>query len=242
MVVPEADPNLPEVDASSRGQPVPGSSSGASSTSSSSGGMDDSGSDATSQPPSDGGVDAAPADAYVPPPKPAQGEVLVTEIMYDTLGAEPSTEWFEVYNTTASARTLSGLVIKDGGNRTHVIAGNVVLAGKSYGVFVRDKNVAMNTSKVPAAAILYEYGTGLPDNAGVQLANGDSGGLWLAFGATTISQAPYGGWYSQSGGSSIQLKALTYADGAKKDSWCVSFNPWTTGSAKGTPGGAEDCP
>ena len=95
---------------------------------------------------------------------------------------------------------------------------------------------------MPAAAILYEYGTGLPDNAGVQLANGDTGGLWIAFGASTIAQAPYGGWYSQSGGSSVQLKTLTYADGAKKDSWCVSFNAWTTGSGKGTPGAAEDCP
>jgi hypothetical protein len=53
---------------------------------------------------------------------------------------------------------------------------------------------------------------------------------------------PYGPWFSQSGGSSIQLKALDAAKESTSAGWCLSLNIWTSGSEKGTPGAADDCP
>ena len=191
--------------------------------------------------------DAGPADTGPPPrvqpttPKPVQGEVLITEVMYDPFANEPASEWIELHNAATSARTLSGLTIVDGGNRTHVIGPKMTIAAGAYVVLARNKAAAV-AAKVPAAAIVYEYGAGLPDNAGVQLANSSSGAAYLRDGATTIAQADYGGWYSQSGGSSVQLDVLTYPASGQSASWCLSLNPWATGSDKGTPGAPSDCP
>lgn len=189
-------------------------------------------------------TDGGAADSGVTPPsgqKPTQGEVLITEVMYDGAGAEPASEWFEVYNTASSARTLTGLVIVDGGNRTHVIAGSVTVAAGAYAVLVRDQ-AAATAAKVPSGAIAYAYGNALPANAGVLLANGTSGSITLKDGATVVAQAAYGGWFGASAGSSVQLKVLTYASSSDKASWCQSANTWGTGSDKGTPGAAADCP
>ena len=95
---------------------------------------------------------------------------------------------------------------------------------------------------MPQTAIAYEYGTGLPDNAGILLTNGATGAVSILNGAATLASAPYGGWYSQSGGSSVQLKVLDPALTTSKTSWCLSLTAWTAGSEKGTPGAAEDCP
>jgi hypothetical protein len=173
--------------------------------------------------------------------KPTQGEVLITEVMYDPTSNEPATEWIELHNKASGTRTLSGLTIVDGGDRTHVIGAGVTIAAGAYVVLVRSQSAAV-AAKVPSGAIVYEYGAGLPSNAGVQLANAGTGGVWLRDGSTTIAQADYGGWYSQSGGSSIQLKTLTYPASGQSSNWCVSFSPWTTGSDKGTPGAPSDCP
>jgi hypothetical protein len=186
-----------------------------------------------------GGVDSAPPPPTVP--KPAPGEVLITEVMYDSFGTEPDSEWFELYNKATSARTLSGLTIKDGGARTHVIGAGVTIAPGAYILLARLKSGAV-ASKIPASMIAYEYAAGLPSNAGVQLANGATGGLALLDGAVTITSAPYGGWFSQSGGSSAQLSVLDGTQSTSKASWCLSLNAWSTGSEKGTPGAAEDCP
>ncbi len=243
-VTPEVDPSLPEVDASWSPSPDMPNKDGADA------GKRDTGASASSSEdekaaPTPAAPDTGASDTTKPStpstPKPLQGEVLITEVMYDPFTNEPTTEWIEVHNTASGARTLSGLTIVDGGNRTHVIAASITIDPGAYVVLARSK-AAATTAKIPVAAIVYEYGTGLPDNAGIQLANGASGGVWLRDGTSTIAQADYGGWYSQSGGSSIQLKTLTYAASAQSSSWCLSLNPWTTGSDKGTPGAPNDCP
>ena len=189
--------------------------------------------------------DAGPPGTVAPPtgpaPAPAQGEVLITEVMYDPSGNEPATEWIEVHNRATGARLLGGLTIVDGGNRTHVIAGSLTVAPGAYVVLARDR-AAATAAKVPAAAIVYEYGKGLASSTGVQLANGATGGGSLRNGASIIAQAAYGGWFSQPGGSSIQLKTLTYPGSIQKANWCLSSGAWTTGSDKGTPGAGADCP
>ena len=187
---------------------------------------------------SDAAIDAAPPPPAMP--KPAPGEVLITEVMFTTTGPEPASEWVELHSLAISDRTLAGLLLKDGSGRTHVIVGPLTIAPGAWVVLARSKAGAI-AAKVPAAAIVYEYGASLADNAGVLLTNGATGGVSLLSGATTIAAAPYGGWFAQIG-SSIQLKVLDGTQSSTKASWCLSSTPWSTGSEKGTPGSASDCP
>ena len=227
------DPSIPGVDAGKSAQPAYGD--------------DDADAGATAK--TDAGKDAgktdggtlAPPDAGPTYPKPAAGELLITEVMYNPFGSEPDAEWFEVLNQATSIRSLSGLIISDGGGRTHTIAAGVVIQPGAYGLIVRSKAAAI-TAKVPDAKILYEYGTGLPSNAGILLLNGATGMVSVKDNGDLITASNYGPWYSQSGGSSVQLKVLDANAASDATKWCLSFNPWATGSDKGTPGTASDCP
>jgi organic hydroperoxide reductase OsmC/OhrA len=71
--------------------------------------------------------------------------------MYDTSGVEPDGEWFELHNTASSARSLAGLTLVDGGNRTHTIKAGTTIAAGAYVVFVRNRSVS-TTAKVPGAS------------------------------------------------------------------------------------------
>ena len=174
------------------------------------------------------------------PTKPAAGDVLISEIMYTTSGPEPASEWIELHSVASAERNLAGLVLKDGSNRTHVIVGPLTIAANAWVVLARNKAAAI-TAKVPAASIVYEYGTGLGDSAGILLANGATGAITLLSGATVINAAPYGGWFSTSG-SSVQLKVLDGAQSGAKGSWCLSATPWSSGAEKGSPGATNNCP
>jgi len=56
-------------------------------------------------------------------------------------------------------------------SETAVIAAGLTIAPGAYVILSRNKTAAIS-AKVPSGAIVYEYGTGLPDNAGIILANG----------------------------------------------------------------------
>jgi hypothetical protein len=235
-LTPGVDPGLPSVSATN--DPSPGTG----------GGGNDGGAskpDAASPTGSDAGVKGLAPDAGVDAapsaPRPAVGEVLITEVMYAPLTPEPTTEWFELHSLASSDRALTGLTIKDGSGRTQTIAPNVILAPGAYVVLARTTAGAIS-AKVPAGVIAYEYGAGLPNTAGVLLTNGATGGLALLDGAVTLASAPYGGWFSQSGGHSVQLKVLDATVAAAKASWCLSANTWVAGSDLGTPGAPGDCP
>jgi hypothetical protein len=237
---PGVDTSLPGVDAGNDPRPAigGGSDSGRDQGSSGSSGSSGSTSDAG---PQGSTADAAPMDAAPAIPKPSAGELFISEIMYTTFTPEPASEWIELHSAATAERSLSGLTIKDGGGRTHVIQPGLTIAPGAYVVLARNKTAAL-AAKVPASAVVYEYGTSLPDNAGIILANGATGGIAVLDGSSMIANAPYGPWFSQSGGSSLQLKILDASQSAQKASWCLSLNPWTTGSEKGTPGAAGDCP
>ncbi len=158
-----------------------------------------------------------------------------------TFGPEPESEWFELHSLAPAPRSLSGLTLKDSGGRIHVIGAGIVIGAGQYLVFARNRAGAL-TAKVPAAAIAYDYGLGLPDNAGILLANSAVAALSLLNGPVVIAHAPYGAWFSQSGGSSVQLYVFDPSLVEAKESWCLSTAAWTSGSEKGTPGAAEDCP
>ncbi|AKV03074.1 Hemolysin-type calcium-binding region [Labilithrix luteola] len=238
-LTPDYDPSLPTVDASLESHPVVGNSGDDSSSSGETTGGAKKDASAPAANANDAGSTKTPSTPSVTTP--AAGEILITEVMYTTLTPEPMSEWFEVYNLASAARTLSGLKITDGGGRSHVIGAGVTLGAGEYGVLVRDKATAI-ANAVPASAILYEYGAGLSSSSGVILANGASGGIALYDASVRLANVPYGGWFSQSGGSSIQLKSLTGATSDSAAGWCLSATAWTSGSAKGTPGAASDCP
>jgi hypothetical protein len=184
---------------------------------------------------------APPPPSHAPPPpppsptnaKPGVADVVITEVMYNPSGPEPKSEWLELWNATSAPLSLDGLTLVDGSGRTHTIASGTTIPANAYVLLARDKATAI-AQKVPAAAILYEYGTGLGDTAGILLTNGAAGAITLKDGSTTITDSIYGPLFTQSGGASVQRQT----DG----SWCLSTKTWTTGSDDGTPGTACDCP
>jgi hypothetical protein len=241
-LTPGVDPGLPSMSATNDPSPGARSDAGASQADAASPSGSDGGLKGLAH---DAGPDAAQAAPPPPPPptapKPAIGEVLITEVMYAPLTPEPTTEWFELHSLASSDRALTGLTIKDGSGRMQTIAANVVLAPGAYVVLARTTAGAIS-AKVPAGVIAYEYGAGLSNTAGVLLTNGATGGLALLDGSVTLASAPYGGWFSQPGGHSVQLKVLDASAAAAKASWCLSASTWAAGSDLGTPGAPGDCP
>lgn len=227
----DVDPKEPQVDASFIPQPAMPSASE----------TDPNQADRSTSGGSPAAVSNKAPDAGPTSPRPTQGEVLVTEVLFDPTTPEPASEWIEVYNTTKSARSLSGLTLVDGSGRTHVIGAGVELAAGKYGLLVRNRTGA-TAAKVPAAAILYEYGTGQDDFSGILLTNGATGGVKLRDGATDIAQAVYGGWFTAPLGRSVELASLFYSAALAKSGWCQANVAWTSGSDKGTPGAPNDCP
>jgi hypothetical protein len=188
-----------------------------------------------------GGGSNDPGDAPAPL-TPSAGDLLITEVMFYPWGPEPQSEWFEVYNRTGSPLLLSGLTIRDGYPRAHLIASNpaVVAPPAGYVVLVRDR-LAATSNLLPPAAVIYEYGAGLPADQGIQLQNDASGDVSLWSGTTLLVDVPYGPWGMASVGQSIELASLQSAPNAAQ-AWCLGQYPWAAGADYGTPGAASDCP
>jgi hypothetical protein len=201
---------------------------------------DDAGNLVEVAPGDDGGDDASPiegASTLTPVP----GDIAITEIMLSPSGPEPQSEWFEVYNRTASPKLLSGLTIQDGYFDEQVIASSpaVVVAPYAYGLLVRDRAGA-SQALLPAPAILYAYGAGVAPDAGIELDAGDFGELSLWSGSTLLADVPYGEWAASFTGQSIELASPELSE-SDPNQWCVADTPWATGSDDGTPGAASDC-
>jgi hypothetical protein len=174
---------------------------------------------------------------------PAVGDLLITEIMFDPAGPVPESQWFEVYNTTASPLLLGGLTIEDGWADTETIASSppVVAPAYTYVLLARDEQAAI-AAGISAASIVYAYGTGLSPDDGIELASDFTGDLSLWNGATELADVPYGTWGLDSEGQSIELGTLeTFAEN-DPDAWCLAELPWGSGTDDGTPGLPNDCP
>ena len=197
------------------------------------------------------GDDAAEADADEDadasstgaglPPAPVTGDLVVTEIMFQPSGPEPESEWFEIYNQASGPVLLSGLTIEDGYLDTQVIPSNPLLVAQpgQYLLLVRSLPGAQ-AALLPSAPIVYAYGTGVPDDEGIELDAGPFGELTLLIGNTVLVDIPYGQWGVQASGQSIELgtSATTQSD---PSGWCLAQNPWASGSDDGTPGAPSDC-
>lgn len=174
--------------------------------------------------------------------KPVQGEIVISEVMFNPSTPEPLSEWFEIYNTTTETLSLSGLTIKDK-SRSKVVAAGVTIEPGSYGVLVRDEKTATSYG-LSGPAIIYDYGEGAlsGDSKAISLTNDSTGDLTVLDGTTEIARAHYGALgFGSTSGASIQLKVLTYVDAGNKVNWCKSTKAWATGDF-GTPGAASDCP
>lgn len=173
---------------------------------------------------------------------PSQGEVVVSEVMFNPSGTEPDAEWFELHNTTTEPRVLGGLVLRDGASPTgtHTLPAGLEIAPKAFVVLAAKKS-AVVASGVPATAIVHEYGSAL------SFGNSANGALVLLRGSAEIARARYGalGLGSAANGQSVQLGVLTWAGSGLAGSWCRSAASWpgaAVATDKGTPGAAPDCP
>lgn len=238
----------PPNDDTNTGTRPPVSSSGGvidGSTSSSSSGAIDSGPKEDAQPVIDAGLDAK-ADVQPPPPDASDssfprlsvGDLLITEVMFNPSGPEPTAEWIELFNPGAVARSLLGLTLFDSAGRTHTISSNVMVAPGAYVVLARKTT----DTGVPAAKVVYEYGLGVAAGTGIQLTNSNTGFVSLRDGATVVSESKYGAFGVGGEGATAQLKVVTYAGSQVAQNWCTSSKPWSGGADKGTPGEPSDCP
>jgi hypothetical protein len=198
--------------------------------------------DATDDGTFDGGDGGGDSNAPTPV-TPSAGDLLITEVMFYPSGPEPQSEWFEVYNPTGMPLLLSGLTIQDGYPRAHVIASNppVVAPPLAYVLLVRN-GLAATDNLLPPAAVVYEYGAGLPADQGIQLQNGLAGDVSLWSGTTLLVDVPYGPWGMASVGQSIELASLQFTSNTTQAAWCLGQYSWAAGADYGTPGRASDCP
>jgi hypothetical protein len=188
----------------------------------------------------DGGDDATSTAPPATSSPVGLGDLAITEVMLAPSGPEPGSEWFEVYNTTATPKSLDGLTIEDGYLDSHLIAStSAVVPPFSYVVLARNRAAAIQTL-VPPACIVYEYGAGVADDEGIELDTGDAGDLSLWRDDTLLVDVPYGMWNAAFVGQSIELASPQSAEG-DPNSWCLAETSWAAGSDDGTPGAPSDC-
>ncbi|MCA9548199.1 MAG: lamin tail domain-containing protein, partial [Myxococcales bacterium] len=81
-----------------------------------------------------------------PEPLAAPGEIVITEILYDSHGPllEDNAEWFEVYNRADGARRLDGCTMVDANPDNAEIIPRLAIPAGGYAVFVRSADLALN--------------------------------------------------------------------------------------------------
>jgi hypothetical protein len=174
---------------------------------------------------------------------PSLGDLLVTEVMFDPSGAQPQSQWFEIHNVARSPELLSGLAIEDQNGTVAVIASSppVVAPALSYIVLVRDRATAL-ANAIPSGSIVYDYGAGVADDAGVHLASDVTGELSLWQASLELADVPYGLWGMDAPGQSVELGPQQLVGADQPWNWCLASNAWAGASDQGTPGQPNDCP
>ena len=166
-------------------------------------------------------------------PQPAEGEVIVTEILYDPHDdlAEQKAEWLELTNVAAGGRTLHGCFVGDASAEIEVVAVN--LQPGDQALFVGSNDPARNGNLAPDGVFGFSLG-----NAGDE--------VHLRCGDTTIDVVAYddGPLFPNAQKASIQLDPdlLSAALNDVGGSWCLADqayheDPLVPGSVHlGTPG------
>ncbi len=187
---------------------------------------------------SDGDADCADADCdgqIVCLNRPAAGEVIINEIMYDPSAVDDSVgEYIELLNVTGAAIDLDGLVLTDTADTQPLtIAGGTSIAAGGTLVFVRDADAQVNGGIAGGIAF------------GFALANGGDTITLTLPGApdVTIDSVTYeddaNGW-PDAAGASVQLDSTNPGAADRNDpaNWCLSAVAYGDGDL-GSPGGAN---
>ena len=177
-------------------------------------------------------VDGACSD---PPQNPAPGELVFTEILYDSEAplAETAAEWFELYNRVDAPRWLQGCTIKDSANNS-ITVGGLLIPAMSYALFVRSADPAVNGGLTADATFTF----------GLNNTGGDS--LTLTCGGLEIDRVVYddGTSFPHAVARSISLDpgARNTTDNDTGANWCLGEGVYFDGAAGptqdhlGTPG------
>jgi hypothetical protein len=174
---------------------------------------------------------------------PLPGEVIFTEVMYDT-GApldESKAEWFEVTNLTGDTLALAGCRIADA-QANSVTLGALLLTPNQTALFVRVADPAQNGGLTPFAT----FGFGL-NNTGTESLT-----LTCAAGEIdAVSWAESAGW-PDANQASLSLDPSAYDAAANDlvDNWCLGVDVYFAGDPgvatddhRGTPGALNPpCP
>jgi hypothetical protein len=169
------------------------------------------------------------------------GDLVISEVMYNPTCANDDCEWIEVYNASASAIDLNGLIIQDDQQNKlaqGVINKSVIVQPGAYAVLGYKSMVTWPYPNPPAAF----YGANPALGNGV---NGDQ--VFLKNNTITIDGMPK--WLSQAGKDSgfsfkVAPGKLNAVDNDVLANWCYSTvvfytNPMMV-TEKGTPNAANE--
>jgi len=163
----------------------------------------------------------------------AAGELVITEILYDTDDplAETSAEWFEVVNTTADALNLDGCQVGDDADSTTIA--DLVVAPGAYALFVRSDVAADNGGLIPDHLF------------GFSLVNGGDT-IAITCDTTVIDTVTYddGGAFPNGRAVAIQLdpELVDWEFNDEGEAWCLATESYYTaatspaGDHYGSPG------
>ena len=154
---------------------------------------------------------------------PAAGELVISEIMQDSLAADPEGEWFEIYNPTGNTLDLNGLTVTNQSGQSITVTTSLIVPPFAYAVFGHLAN----------ATALLDMGY-----SGFTLANG-GGTITISHGAIVIDTVTFG---PATPGKSRQL-AVSRLDASSNDSmdnWCLATVTYDLPGNQGTPGEAND--
>ncbi len=159
---------------------------------------------------------------------PVTGSIIITEIMSNPHEVDDDEgEYFEVYNTTASAIDMEGWVISDAGLDSHIIASSVVVPANGYAVFARNFDSGANGGFTAN----YEYSGFILTNAIDEII--------LTSGVTEIDRVVYSDvlGYPLVAGKSMELSLESYnsADNLIALNWGEATTTYGSGGY-GTPG------
>ena len=168
-------------------------------------------------------------------PAPAEGEVIVTEIMADPV-ALPDTlaEWIEVTNITAGILDLSGVVLRDDGGESVVLS-----AGKALWIEPGQRLVLGRSDTIggPVPAAVYGAGFTLDDDGDEVILEGASGLI------DEVKYSAAAGFPTPQGASlSLGADTMTAFLNDIGEAWCPGKTAFGLGDL-GTPGVANpSCP
>jgi hypothetical protein len=163
-------------------------------------------------------------------PAMAAGELLVTEIMYNS-SEDTDVEWIELYNNTLDPLDLTGwYVVDDNATHTHMPLSGVLASG---GVMVLAGDLALFTAKYPTVTnhfpvFFQSFGNTWSLGNGGDAVNVYNAGSELVFSVTFDDVAP---WPTAPDGGGPSLQLITGTCPNFSDGTC-----WTAGPVNGTPG------